>query len=68
MALDASKAYLHNTALYWDASRQVRQTIYFARKRTREQRDPTLWEAPLQPLPKRQKAHWDANKWGIPLT
>ena len=54
--------------LYWDASRQARQTIYFARKRTREQWDPTLWEVPLQPLPKRQKAHWDPNKWEIPLT
>ena len=49
---DAAKAYRQKTALYWDASRQARQTIYFARKRIREQWDPTLWEVPLQPLPK----------------
>ena len=45
------------STLYWDASRQARQTIYLIRKRPREQWDPTLWEVPLQPLPKRQKAH-----------
>ena len=56
------------TTLYWDASRQARQTIYLIRKRPREQWDPTLWEVPLQPLPKRHKAHWDPNEWKIPLT
>ena len=56
------------TVLLWDASRQAQQTIYFIRKRPREQWDPTLWEVPLQPLPKQQKAHWDPNEWEIPLT
>ena len=53
---------------YWDASRQARQAIYLIRKRPREQWDPTLWEVPLQPPPKRHKTHWDPNKWEIPLT
>ena len=44
-------------AVFWDATRQARQTIYLAGKRTREQWYPTLWEVPLQPLPKRQNAH-----------
>ena len=56
------------TTLYWDASRQVRHTIYLIRKRPWEQWDPTLWEVPLQPLPKQHKAHWDPNDWEIPLT
>ena len=43
------------TTQYWDASRQARQTIYLIRKRPREQWDPTLWEVPLQPLPKDTK-------------
>ena len=64
---DTTNACRQKTALYWDASRQARQTIYFARKRTREQW-PTLWEVPLQPLPKRQKAHGDPNEWEIPRT
>ena len=68
LAHDIAKAYRLKTALYWDASRQARQTIYSARKRTREPWDPTLWEVPLQPLPKKQKAHWDPNEWEIPLT
>ena len=56
------KSYQLKKALYWDASRQAGQTIYFTRKRPREQWDPTLWEIPLQPLPKRQKAQWDPNE------
>ena len=68
LAQDTAKAYRVKTALYWDASRQARQAIYFARKQTRERWGPTLWEVPLQPLPKRQKAHWDPNEWEIPLT
>ena len=68
LAQDTAKAYQLKETLYWDAFRQARQTIYFARKRTREQWDPTLWEVPLQPLPKRQKAHRDPNEWEIPLT
>ena len=68
LAHETAKSYRLKTALYWDASRQARQTIYFIRKRPREQWDPTLCEVPLQPLPKRQKAHWDPNEWEIPLT
>ena len=68
LAHDTAKAYRLKIALYWDASRQARQTMYFARKRTREQWDPTMWEVPLQALPKRQKVHWDPNEWEIPLT
>ena len=68
LAQETAKSHRLKTALYWDASRQARQTIYFIRKRPREQWDPTLWEVPLQPLPKRQKAHWDPNEWEIPLT
>ena len=56
------------TTQYWDATRQPRQTTYLIRKRPREQWDPTLWEVPLQPLPKRHKTHWDPNEWEIPLT
>ena len=54
---DTAKAYRLKASLYRDASKQARQTIYFARKQSREQWDPTLWEVPLQSLPKRQKAH-----------
>ena len=56
------------TTLYWDVSRQARQTIYLIRTRPREQRDPTMWEVPLRPLRQRQIAHWDPNEWEIPLT
>ena len=58
----------HKTTQYWHTTRQARQTIYLIRKRPREQWDPTLWEVPLQPLPKRHKTHWDPNEWEIPLT
>ena len=61
-------SYQQKTTLYWDVSKQARQTIYLIRKRQREQWDPTWWEVPLQPFPKRQKAHWDPNEWEIPLT
>ena len=66
LAQETTKTYRLKAALYWDASRQARQTIYFIRKRPREQWDPTLWQVPLQPLPKRQKAHWDPNEWENP--
>ena len=33
---DTAKAYRQRTALHWDASKQARQTIYHAKKRTRE--------------------------------
>ena len=58
----------HKTTQYWHTTRQARQTIYLIRKRPREHWDPTLWEVPLQPLPKRHKTHWDPNGWEIPLT
>ena len=58
----------HKTTQYWHTTRQARQTIYLIRKRPREQWDPTLWEVPLQPLPKRHKTHWDPNEWEIPMT
>ena len=60
--------YQQKTTLYWDASTQARQTTYFIRKRPREQWDPTLCEVPMQPLPKRHKAHGDPNGWEILLT
>ena len=56
------------TTQYRNTTRQARQTIYLIRKRPREPWDPTLWEVPLQPLPKRHKTHWDPNEWEIPLT
>ena len=65
---ETANSYQQKIALYWDASGQARQTIYLIRKRPREQWDPTLEEVPLQPLPKRQKAHWVPNEWKIPLT
>ena len=65
---ETANSFQLKTALYWDTSRQARQTIYLVRKRPREQWGPTLWEVGLQPLPKRQKAHWDPNEWEIPLT
>ena len=68
MAQETAKNYRLTATLYWEASKQAPQTLYFIGKRPREQSDPTLWEVPLQPLPKRQKAHWDPNKREIPLT
>ena len=56
------------TTQYWQTTRQARQTIYLIRKRPREHWDPTLWEVPMQPLPKRHKTHWDPNEWEIPMT
>ena len=58
----------HKTTQYWQTTRPARQTIYLIRKRPREHWDPTLWEVPLQPLPKRHKTHWDPNEWEVPLT
>ena len=58
----------HKTTQYWHRTRQARQTIYLIRKRPREPWDPTLWEVPLQSLPKRHKTQWDPNEWEIPLT
>ena len=56
------------TTQYWQTTRPARQTIYLIRKRPREHWDPTLWEVPLQPLPKCHKTHWDPNEWEIPMT
>ena len=61
-------AYKHKTTQYRHPTRQARQTIYLIRKRPRGHWDPTLWEVPLQPLPKRHKTHWDPNEWEIPMT
>ena len=58
----------HKTTQYWQTTRQARQTIYVIRERLRELCDPTLWEVPMQPLPKRHKTHWDPNEWEIPMT
>ena len=58
----------HKTTQYWQTTRPARQTIYLIRKRPREHWDPTLWEVPLQPLPKRHKTHWDPNEWEVPMT
>ena len=68
LAQHAAKAYRLKATLYRDTSREARRTIYFARKRTRERWDPTLWEILPQPLPKRQQAHSDPNEWEIPPT
>ena len=58
----------HKTTQYWQTTRPARHTIYLIRKRPREHWDPTLWEVPMQPLPKRHKTHWDPNEWEIPMT
>ena len=58
----------HKTTHYRQTTRPARHTIYLIRKRPREHWDPTLWEVPLQPLPKRHKTHWDPNEWEIPMT
>ena len=63
---ETANGYQQKAALYWDASRQARQTIYLIRKRPREQCDPTLWEVPLQPLPKRQKSALGSKRVGNP--
>ena len=58
----------HKTTQYWQTSRPARRTIYLIRKRPREHWDLTLWEVPLQPLPKCRKTHWDPNEWEVPMT
>ena len=68
MAQRYQDACKHKTTQYWQTTRPVRQTIYLIRKRPREHWDPTLWEFPLQPLPKRHKTHWDPNDWEVPMT
>ena len=61
-------AYKHKTIQWWHITRQARQAIYLIRKRPREHWDPTLWEVPMQPLPKRHKTHRDPNEWETPMT
>ena len=39
---------------------------YLCRKRPPENWDPTLWEIPLLPLPKKHKTHWDPIQWEFP--
>ena len=46
--------------------RCTQQQLYLLRKRPREIWDPTLWEIPLLPLPKKHKTHWDPNEWEFP--
>ena len=58
----------HKTTQYWQTTRRAPQTIYLIQKRPPEHLDPTLWEVPMQPLPKRHKTHWDPNEWKIPMT
>ena len=58
----------HKTTQYWQTTRQARQTPYLIRKRPREHWDPTLWDVPMQPLPKRHETQWDPNEWEIPMT
>ena len=47
-------------------SLHLERQLYLHRKRPRENWDPTLWEIPLLPLPKRHKTHWDPNEWEVP--
>ena len=46
-------------------TKSIWKTLYMIRKRPKEELYPTLWEIPLQPLPKRHKVHWDPNEWDI---
>ena len=50
-------AYNALLALYNAETRPLHQPMYFQRKRPQEDWNPTLWRIPLQPLPKRHKAH-----------
>ena len=61
------KAYRTKQELYTTATLPIRRQLYFTRKRPREEWDPTLWEIPLLPLPKRHKPHWDLTEWELPL-
>ena len=53
-------------AIYNTESSHLRRQLYLHRKRPRENWDPTLWEVPLLPLPKRHKTHWDPNECEVP--
>ena len=61
------KAYRTKQELYTTETLPIRRQLYFTRKRPREEWDPTLWEIPLLPLPKRHKPHWDPTEWELPL-
>ena len=52
--------------MYNTETSHLSRQLYLRRKRPREIWDPTLWEIPLLPLPKKQKAHWDPNEWEVP--
>ena len=52
--------------MYNMESSHPRQQLYLHRKRPREIWDPTLWEIPLLPLPKRHKTHWEPHEWEVP--
>ena len=60
-----SQTYQQKETMYLHASKTVRQTLYFIRKRAPEEWDPTLLEVRLRPLAKRYKAHWDPTEWEI---
>ena len=44
----------------------LRRQLYVLRKRPQEIWDPTLWEIPLLPLPKKHKTHWVPLRWEVP--
>ena len=53
---------LHNSETH-----MIRQQMYLYQKHPREEWDPSVWEIPFRPLPKRQKIHWDPMEWEIHL-
>ena len=61
-------AYMTMHIIYNAATHLMRQQLYLYWKRPREEWDPSVWEIPLRPLPKRQKKHWDLVKWEIHLS
>ena len=50
---------------YHTPTKPMRRQLFFQRKRPKEEWDHMLLEIPLQPLPKRNNAHWDPNEWEI---
>ena len=55
--LTAQETYVAMLDYYGIEARTMRQTLLFKHQHPREEWDPTLWEIPLCPLPKRLKAH-----------
>ena len=60
-------AYKTMHALSRDKTRTTCQSVFFARKRPRDEGDPTLWAIPPCPLPKRLKAHQDPNEGQVQI-